>query len=262
MAKIALITGGTSGIGLQTAQALSAAGWTVYTLSRRGTGPEGMIHLTADVTCPAQVDAAVQQVIVQQGQLDLVVNCAGFGIAGAVEFTDTDLARQLFDVNFFGMVQVNRAALPHLRRSGGRIILVSSVAAVVPIPFQTYYSAAKAAMNSYTMALANECRSLGVSVCAVMPGDLATGFTAARKTSLKGDDIYGGRIRRSVEKMEQDEAQGMDPAVIARRIAVLAEKRRVRPLYTVGAFYHVACLLAKLLPCGVLNRLIGLLYSR
>ena len=179
--KIAIVTGGTSGIGKATALALRGAGYTVYEFSRREAGVEGLHHIRADITDETQVRAAVQQVMDAEGQIDVVVNNAGFGISGAVEFTDTADAQRLFNADFFGMVRVNRAVIAHMRAAGrGRIVNLSSVAGPLPIPFQTYYSAAKAAVNAYTMALANELRPFGITVCAVQPGDIHTGFTAAR----------------------------------------------------------------------------------
>ena len=158
MSKVAVVTGGTSGIGKQTALALKAAGYTVYELSRRAQGVEGLHHLVADITREELVDAAIGEVLRQEGHIDVVVNNAGFGISGAIEFTKTEDAKRLFDADFFGMVNVNRAVIPHMRQAGaGRIVNLSSVAAAAPIPFQAYYSAAKAAVNSYTMALATSC---------------------------------------------------------------------------------------------------------
>ena len=260
--KTALVTGGTSGIGLCTARELAAAGYCVYTFSRRGNGPDGMIHLPVDVTDESDVAQAIASIAAPEGHLDLVVHCAGFGISGAVEFADTRDVRRLFDVNFFGIVQVNRAAIPHLRASRGRIIHVSSVAAPIAIPFQTYYSATKAAINSYTLALANELKPFGISVCAVMPGDIRTGFTAAREKTQLGDDLYGGRITRSVSRMEQDEQTGMPPEQAGRFLCRIARKHRVKPLYTIGFSYQCICLLAKLLPAGIVNRLVGMLYAK
>ena len=173
MSKVAVVTGGTSGIGKQTALALKAAGYTVYELSRRAQGVEGLHHLVADITREELVDAAIGEVLRQEGHIDVVVNNAGFGISGAIEFTKTEDAKRLFDADFFGMVNVNRAVIPHMRQAGaGRIVNLSSVAAAAPIPFQAYYSAAKAAVNSYTMALANELRapcSRGISTRALPP---------------------------------------------------------------------------------------------
>ena len=135
--KVAVVTGGTSGIGRATALALKDAGCTVYELSRRAEGVEGLHHIAADVTREDTVRAAVAEIMAREGRIDILVNNAGFGISGAVEFTDTEDAKALFDVNFFGMVNLNRAVVPLMRQAGrGRIVNLSSVAAPCPIPFQ------------------------------------------------------------------------------------------------------------------------------
>ena len=263
MNKVVIITGGSSGIGLCTAAALRDRGCKVYELSRRDSEVAGITHIKCDVTDEAQIAAAVGQVMTENGRIDILINNAGFGISGAVEFTDTADVRRLFDVNFFGMVRMNRAVLPLMRRQGGgRIVNLSSVAAPVPIPFQTYYSAGKAAVNSYTMALSNEVKPFDISVCAVMPGDIKTGFTSARKKNIAGDDIYGGRITRSVAGMEKDEQTGMDPAKAGAFIASVALKNSRKPLYTIGFGYKCAVFLTKILPARWLNALIGQLYAK
>ena len=263
MNKVVIITGGSSGIGLCTAAALRDRGCKVYELSRRDSEVTGITHIKCDVTDEAQIAAAVGQVMAESGRIDILINNAGFGISGAVEFTDTTDVRRLFDVNFFGMVRMNRAVLPLMRRQGGgRIVNLSSVAAPVPIPFQTYYSAGKAAVNSYTMALSNEVKPFDISVCAVMPGDIKTGFTSARQKNIAGDDIYGGRITRSVAGMEKDEQTGMDPAKAGAFIASVALKNSRKPLYTIGFGYKCAVFLTKILPARWLNALIGQLYAK
>ena len=263
MSRVAVITGGSSGIGLCTARALAEAGCTVYEFSRRDSVTEGITHIRCDVTDEVQVQAAVDAVMASEGRIDILINNAGFGISGAVEFTDTEAAKQLFDVNFFGMVRMNRAVLPLMRKAGGgRIVNLSSVAAPVPIPFQTYYSATKAAINAYSMALANEVAPFGIRITAVMPGDIRTGFTAARQKSIEGDDIYQGRITRSVSGMEKDEQTGMDPAIAGHFIAGVAMSSSRRPLRTIGFSYQCAVFLAKILPASLLNRLIGMLYAK
>lgn len=263
MNKVVIITGGSSGIGLCTAAALRDRGCKVYELSRRDSEVTGITHIKCDVTDEAQIAAAVGQVMAENGRIDILINNAGFGISGAVEFTDTAEAQRLFDVNFFGMVRMNHAVLPLMRQQGGgRIVNLSSVAAPVPIPFQTYYSAGKAAVNSYTMALSNEVKPFDITVCAVMPGDIKTGFTAARQKSIVGDDIYGGRITRSVAGMEKDEQTGMDPAKAGAFIASVALKNSRKPLYTIGIAYKGAVFLTKILPARWLNALIGQIYAK
>lgn len=259
---VVLVTGGTSGIGLETARALRSAGCRVYTLSRRPDPAGEETHFAVDVTDEAAVRQAVDALAEKAGRIDTVVNCAGFGISGAVEFTEGSEARRQFDVNFFGMVNVNKAVLPHMRRQGGgRIVNISSVAAPVAIPFQTYYSASKAAINSYTLALANEVRPYGISVCAVMPGDIATGFTDARAKSIAGDEAYGGRISRSVSRMEKDERGGMKAETAGKYVAKMALKEKSKPLVSIGFQYKAVCTLAKLLPCRLANWVVGKLYA-
>lgn len=223
----------------------------------------GVTHLAADVTDEAAVRKAVHTVLEREGHIDIVVNCAGFGISGAVEFTELDEAKAQMEVNFFGMVNVNRAVLPVMREAkNGRIVNISSVAAVAHIPFQTFYSATKAAIDSYTCALANEVRPFGITVTAVQPGDICTGFTDARRKCAVGDAEYQGRISRSVAGMERDERKGMRPETAGRYIAKVALKRRVKPLYALGLGYKCLSVLCKILPCRLRNWVVGLLYAR
>ena len=263
MNKTAVVTGGSSGIGRCTADALLAKGYRVYEISRHDSSRTDLRHLSADVTDEEAVKAAFVQIAQEAGSIDVLVNCAGFGISGAIEFTELDDSKRQLDVNFFGMVNTCKAVLPLMRAQGnGRIVNISSVAAPVAIPFQAFYSASKAAINAYTCALANELRPYGITVTAVQPGDIQTGFTAARKKSVAGDDVYGGRISRSVAVMEHDEQNGMKPEAAGKYIAKIADKKRVKPLYTIGFSYKLVCVLCKLLPCGLQNRIIGKLYAK
>ncbi len=261
--EIAVVTGGSSGIGLETVRALLDRGLTVYELSRRQEGPRGARHIPCDVTDEAAVKSAVERILGEAGRIDLLINNAGYGISGAAEFTDNREARSQLEVNLFGGVNLSKAVIPSMRNSGGgRILFLSSVAAPVAIPFQAWYSVSKAAINAYSQALRNELRPFGISVSAIMPGDIRTGFTGARKKSEVGDDVYGGRIHRSVAVMEHDEQNGMDPAVAGRFIARVALRKRVAPLYTIGMQYKLVVALTKLLPTSLVNRLVGMIYAR
>ena len=261
--RVAIVTGGSSGIGRCTVTALAQSGCVVYELSRRDIPLKGVKHLNTDVTDETSVIAAINQIAQEQGKIDIVVNCAGFGISGAVEFTELSDAKRQFDVNFFGMINVNKAVLPYMRRNGGgRIVNISSVAAVAHIPFQTYYSASKAAIESYTCCLANEVKPFGISVTCVQPGDIATGFTDARRKSAAGDDIYNGRISSSVAGMEKDEKNGMRPETAGKYIAKIAFRKGVKPIYTLGMGYKCLSVLCKILPCRLRNWIVGILYAR
>ena len=262
MRRITVITGATSGIGLAMAEEFSKRGDRVYCIARREAKlPEGCAFISADVTDEAAVDSAVRRILSEAGRIDVLVNNAGFGISGAVEFTELADAKRQLDVNFFGTVNMTKAVLPHMRENrSGRIINTSSVAAITPIPYQTYYSASKAAINSYTMALANEVRGFGIRASALMPGDVKTGFTAARAKSLAGASVYPS-LEKSVRTMEHDEQNGMPPSALAKRAYFISTRRRPKPLYSCGFVYCLLCVLAKLLPARLVNRVLGKLYG-
>ena len=146
---IAIVTGGSSGIGRETAKALRDRGCRVYEFSRHDAGTEGVTHVQCDVSDEGQFAAAVQTVLDAEGRIDILVNNAGFGISGAAEFTDNAQAKKLLDVNLFGMVNGCKAVLPVMRaQGGGRIVNLSSVAAPCAIPFQVWYSVSKAAVST------------------------------------------------------------------------------------------------------------------
>ena len=147
-------------------------------------------------------------------------------------------------------------------QGGGRIVCMSSIAGIVPIPFQLWYSVSKAAIIAYVLALQNEVKPFNISVCAIMPGDIASGFTDARKKSGAGDDVYAGRIERSVAVMEHDERTGMSAEYAGKFVAKYALKKSSRPLVAMGAAYKGAAALVKLLPRQTSNWLVGKIYAK
>lgn len=262
MQRIVVITGATSGIGLAMAEEFSRRGDKVYCLARREAPiPEGALFIPCDVTDEARAAEAIKEVISREGRIDVLVNNAGFGISGAVEFTGLADAKRQLDVNFFGTVNMTKAVLPQMREAGkGMILNTSSVAGITPIPYQTYYSASKAAINSYTMALANEVRAFGIRVSALMPGDVKTGFTDARAKSSEGADVYKS-LEKSVKTMEHDERNGMSPTRLAERAYYISTRKRPKPLYSCGFAYSLLCTLAKVLPSRFVNFVLGKLYG-
>ena len=179
--KVAVVTGASSGIGKECAKIFNENGYTVYSLSRHGKDEGGILNVTCDVTDEEQVSSAFKVIFEKEGRIDVLVNNAGFGISGAAEFTPLSQAKKQFDVNFFGCFVCCKAVCEYMRKNGGgKIINISSMAAPLSIPFQAFYSASKSAVNSLTLALANELRPFNISVCAFMPGDVKTAFTAQR----------------------------------------------------------------------------------
>uniref|UniRef100_UPI003FEFCCB9 SDR family NAD(P)-dependent oxidoreductase n=1 Tax=Eubacterium sp. TaxID=142586 RepID=UPI003FEFCCB9 len=253
---VAVITGASSGIGKETARLFAAKGWQVICLSRTPCDIKGVKSLRCNITKQEDIDAAFSQI---EG-VDLLINNAGFGVSGCAEFMEMSEIRSQFELNFFAHVAVTKAALPMLRKSKGRIIFTSSAAAIFSIPFQSFYSATKSAIESLTCALANELKAFGISVCAVRLGDVKTGFTAARQKDFAGDDIYGGMISKSVSVMENDEIHGMKPEEIAAAVMKVAQKKKPPVIVTVGTKYKLFCFLAKILPQNTANKIVGSMY--
>ena len=262
--KTVIVTGASRGIGLETAKLFSGKGYRVYALSRSGKceETENIIPLACDVTDEEAVKRVFRRIYEESGRIDILVNNAGFGISGAVEFTDETQAKKQFEVNFFGCFLCCKCVADYMRKNGGgRIINISSLAAELSIPFQAFYSASKAAVNSLTLALANELRPFHISVCALMPGDVKTGFTDAREKQEEDGGVYADVIKKSVATMENDERNGMPAEKIAEAVLLLAEKKKVKPLSTKGAKYKFFAVLAKLLPASAVNRVVGMLYT-
>ena len=194
-----VITGGSSGIGKATASLFCERGWRVFELSRHGAKESKVesrktatlkatgeiMHITCDVCSEESCRTAIDEVLRQTDRIDVVISNAGYGISGPIEFTEIADAEHQMDVNFMGAVRFTQAVLPQLRRQRyGRIIYTSSVAGVLAVPYQAFYSASKAAINAMALALANEVREFGISVSVLMPGDVSTGFTDARRKSI------------------------------------------------------------------------------
>jgi NAD(P)-dependent dehydrogenase (short-subunit alcohol dehydrogenase family) len=181
-AKVVLITGASSGIGAACAQLLAQRGFNVYGSSRDPDfRPANFRPLQMDVCDDQSVERAVARVIAEAGSIDAVVNNAGCGLAGAVEDTTTPEAMHQMDVNFMGAFRVTRAVLPGMRqRRSGVIVNVSSLGGLFGLPFQSFYSASKFALEGFTESLRHEVGGYGIRVVLVEPGDVKTGFTASR----------------------------------------------------------------------------------
>src|SRR4051795_11633256 len=172
--RVALVTGASSGISEAAARQLLEAGFTVYGTSRRATAGEqrdGVVFLPLDVTDDESVAAAMSEVLYRSGRIDVLVNNAGLGVAGAAEETSVEQARALFETNVFGAMRMTRAVLPVMRTQGsGRIINVSSIVGLIPVPFMALYSSTKHALEGYSQSIDHELREYGIRVLLVEPG--------------------------------------------------------------------------------------------
>ena len=257
---IIVITGGSSGIGLETAKLFSkCSSNTVYVLNRREIKEENINWVKCDLSDNSSIKSAVEEVTNKHKYIDLLINNAGMGISGAVEYHTEEEIKKIIDVNLVGLINVTRLFLPYLNK-GSKIINVSSVAGPISIPFQTMYSVTKAGVLAFSNGLRNELRLLGIKVTSVLPGDTKTGFTASREKSVD-NGRYGNRIETSVSKMEKDESNGVPANKVAKKIFKVSKKKNPNTYYVVGLSYRFLVYLSRILPKRFVNWIIFKIYG-
>jgi NAD(P)-dependent dehydrogenase (short-subunit alcohol dehydrogenase family) len=254
---VAIVTGASSGIGEATAQRLAAAGYKVYGTSRRGTQASGQAFemLPLDVTSDASVEALVADVMRREGRIDLLVNNAGFGVApGGAEESTLEQARAIFETNFFGLVRMTRAVLPHMRKQqSGRIINMSSVLGFLPMPYGALYAATKHAVEGYSESLDHELRTRGIRVCVIEPAYTKTPFDSNfMEPDAKLDAYRDARVavnKRVKEVMGTADA----PAVVAEVVLKAASAANPKLRYTAGVLAGRLRLLRTYAPAGLMD---------
>ena len=265
---VALVTGASSGIGRAAALALGDKGFAVVGTSRRSanaTAPPGVEFLELDVASDESVHSLIGQVLERFGRIDVLVNNAGVGASGAAEESSIGQAKDVFDVNVFGVIRMTNAVLPHMRAQGdGRIVNVSSVLGFIPAPFMAVYAATKHAIEGYSESVDHEVREYGVRVVLVQPGYTSTGFEA---NSLAPDsplqvyaeqrDVFGDVLAAAMRDAD-------DPAVVAKVIVAAATDQRPKLRYTAGSTAGRVSALRRMVPSRAfdkqirkLNRLAG-----
>jgi NAD(P)-dependent dehydrogenase (short-subunit alcohol dehydrogenase family) len=255
--SIALVTGASSGIGEATAKRLATAGYKVYGTSRRGaaSGQRSFAMLPLDVTSDESVEAAVRELIRLEGRIDLLVNNAGFGVAPAgAEESSIDQAKAIFETNFFGLIRMTRAVVPHMRRQGnGRIINIGSVLGFLPMPYGALYAATKHAVEGYSESLDHELRTRGIRVAVIEPAYTKTQFDANFLAPDSKLDEYR-EVRALLDKvLKEVMATADEPTVVAAVVleAAIADRPKLR--YAAGGLANRLRLLRRFAPAGLVD---------
>ena len=255
--KTALVTGASSGIGAATAERLATAGYKVYGTSRRGAqaGQRSYEMLPLDVTSDESVEAAVAEVMRIDGRIDLLVNNAGFSTApAAAEESSIELARSICDTNFFGIVRMTRAVVPHMRhQGGGRIINIGSVLGFLPMPYGALYAATKHAIEGYSESLDHELRTRGIRVSVIEPAYTKTKFDAHFLEADSKLDEYR-EVRAAVSKrIKQVMAAADQPGVVADVVLQAATALHPKLRYAAGGRASRLRWLRRFAPAGVMD---------
>ena len=259
MEKVALVTGASSGIGLDTAFKLLEKGFKVYGAARhtdqiKPIEAKGGKALYLDLTDSASIQDCVKAVIEAEGRLDVLVNNAGYGLGGAIENIPVEDAKKQFEVNVFGLAEITRAVLPVMRaQRSGRIINISSVAGRFSSPFLGWYHATKYSVEALSDALRLEVKSFGIDVVVIEPGMIKTPWgkiAADHMRKFSEDSAYSDNAKKVADFYEKNYSESghiSSPAVISNAIVKACTKRRPKARYLAGKNAKAMVFLKKLL---------------
>lgn len=258
--KIVLVTGGSSGLGKSICTRLAAAGHVVYGTSRKSSGETGTSYrmLTMDVTDDTSVTQAINTVVAQEGRIDVVVNNAGLGIQGPAEDITPDLAKTLFDTNVLGPHRVCRAALPFMRdQKKGLIINISSIAANFGLPYRSFYSASKAALDRYSESLSTEVDRFGIDVVTVQPGEFNTNIANSRLKPEVISEANRPGYEKAMEILGGSMHYSRDPAELAQVVLKIISSSRPKTVYRVAeGMQKFSVQLKKIMPGRIFQQMV------
>ncbi len=261
MNKVALITGGSSGIGKSIGAFLHQKGFTVYGTSRNPENTtDSLFPLVAlDVRDVTSIKSAVTQIISETGRLDIVINNAGVGITGPLEEIPMDEIKNNFETNFFGPIEVMKAVLPQMRaQQSGLIINITSIAGYMGLPYRSVYSASKGALELITEALRMEVKSFGIQITNVAPGDFATNIAAGRfHAPVILGSAYEKVYSNVLKTMDDHVDSGSNPNEMAEAVFQIIQNSNPKIHYKVGAFMQkFSIVLKRLLPDKVYEKML------
>jgi len=265
MAKTVFITGASSGIGKSIKDYFANNGWNVAATMRK---PE--VHSTdisnlnikyycLDVTKPDTIKEAVKEAIGDFGQIDVLVNNAGYGAVGIFEKSSPETVRKQFEVNVFGLMDVTRELLPHMRLNRqGVVINISSVGGRITFPLYSLYHGTKWAVEGFTESLQHEVRQFGVKMKLVEPGAIKTDFYDRSQTLLSEREVpdYNDYEKRVYENLQKAGAEAPGPIVVAKKVFEAATDNKWRMRYPVGSNAPFLLLLRKILPTSTFNGIV------
>lgn len=264
MQKVILITGISSGFGKKTAELLAHRGHIVYGTVRKDCWVDPLVKvIKMDLTDQVSIKNAVDTVINNEGKIDILINNAGMHLGGPIEETPAELFTQQMNTNVNGLVHMLQAALPYMRnQGGGTIINFSSIGGIMGLPFQPFYSASKFAIEGLSESLRLELKNFNIKVIVINPGDFHTSNTANRINVYKEGGAYDMQFRKSLSIIENDENNGWQPEVLAKKMVKIIESKRPCNRYVIGSIdQKFAVLLKRILPVSWFALILGSHYG-
>lgn len=253
MSKIALITGGSSGIGKSIGEFLTEKGFTVYGTSRNPERyPNTLFRLVKlDLSDSISIEEAIKTVIAKSGRLDVLINNAGAGITGPIEEIPDEEIQRNFETNLFGPIRVIKAVLPQMRiQNSGLIINVTSIAGYMGLPYRGVYSASKGALELITEAFRMEIKAFNIHMTNVAPGDFATNIASGRyHAPILENSPYKKSYADTLNLMDAHVSSGKDPYLMAEAVFKIINSANPKIHYKVGVFMQkFSIVLKRMLP--------------
>ena len=239
MKKYVLITGAYGGMGRAAAELLRSRGFCVLAMDRKTGAPEeNIIPIEADVTSEESVASAFEAVRAYTEKLDAIVHFAGVYMLDSLFEMPAEAFRKICDVNLFGAYLVNKTFLPMLGKGSRILITTSELAPLDPLPFTGVYAVTKAALDKYAYSLRMEAQLLGIDVCVLRAGAVATDMLGASTSALdrfcEGTKLYTCNAARFKKIVESVEARSIAPEKIAEKAAKILGRKRTRFAYSIN----------------------------
>ncbi len=258
MKKTVVISGTSSGIGRELRKLFVDNGYMVVCLSR--TNPDGFCDfIKCDLTDREEIGKVCENVALNYGKIDILINNSGVGLSGATELLPPEKIENVVDLDYLGTLYLTQGLLP-IMKEGGKVVNISSACALFPLPYRSVYCSAKAALNMMSFAMRMELETSDIDVVCVCPGDVKTGFTKNRIKNYDTNERYGDRPQRAAEKIDSREDKRMRVDKTAKKIYRIALKKK-KAMYIIGAKYKVFWFFKRILPTNFFVKIIGKIFG-
>lgn len=267
MSKVVLITGASSGLGKATASHLADLGYVVYGTCRNPNQyetPPNYKLISLDLNQPTSIQSAVEELLGEEGRIDVLINNAGSGIIGPMEELEIDALRANFETNCYGPLLLMQKVLPVMRKQKeGFVVTITSIGCAMGLPFRGAYSASKGALSLLTESLRMEVKPFGIKMCAVAPGDFVSDIASRRYYApQKEQSPYEAIYKRNLATIDAHVSSGIQPEVIAHKIARILPQKNPKVHYRVGApLQKFSVVLKGILPSRLFEKLLLLFFK-
>ncbi|WQR81209.1 SDR family oxidoreductase [Helicobacter pylori] len=264
--KVAVITGASSGIGLECALMLLDQGYKVYALSRRATLCVALNHalcecVDIDVSDSNALKEVFLNISAKEDHCDVLINSAGYGVFGSVEDTPIEEVKKQFSVNFFALCEVVQLCLPLLKNKPySKIFNLSSIAGRVSMLFLGHYSASKHALEAYSDALRLELKPFNVQVCLIEPGPVKSNWEkTAFENDERKDSVYALDLEKTKNFYSGVYQNALNPKEVAQKIVFLSMSQKIKARYLIGLKTQLLLALYRILPSSWYDSLFRLI---